>query len=69
MVTLTFPDGASREYEAGTTAMQVAQERGIDFVLIDTAGRLAVPVSSECWRSIRAQFQVLRNGDAIPLLV
>jgi len=25
MVTLTFPDGATREYEAGTTAMQVAK--------------------------------------------
>ncbi len=25
MVTLTFPDGAAREYEAGTTAMQVAK--------------------------------------------
>ena len=26
MVTLTFPDGAAREYEAGTTAMQVAKK-------------------------------------------
>ena len=25
MVTLTFPDGAARDYEAGTTAMQVAK--------------------------------------------
>jgi threonyl-tRNA synthetase len=26
MVTLTFPDGATREYEAGVTAMQVAKK-------------------------------------------
>ncbi len=26
MVTLTFPDGAAREYEAGTTAMQIAKK-------------------------------------------